>query len=182
MSRRAQSSTGNCNQIVWWPCSLTHNYLYNWQLYIFACCTHEKSIIFFRRGWCKCPSVKFGLYSNNGLHPFGPKSNIYGTLTTVLIHRDPVANFLAILPYEKKKKKKTRVGDQMIVHWKNGSVNMPVWDNILTPLYIDPGVNISYDILTPGSIYRNDISTPLTIFWPPFPIVHKTVLLILTNC
>ena len=31
-----------------------------------------------------------------------------------------------------------------------------VWDDILTPLYIDPGVNISYDILT-----------PLTIFWPP---------------
>ena len=43
----------------------------------------------------------------------------------------------------------------------------PVWDDILTPLYIDPGVNISYDILTPGSIYRNDILTPLTIFWPP---------------
>ena len=35
------------------------------------------------------------------------------------------------------------------------------------PLYIDPGVNISYDILTPGSIYRNDILTLLTIFWPP---------------
>ena len=45
--------------------------------------------------------------------------------------------------------------------------NKPVWDDILTPLYIDPGVNISYDILTPGSIYRNDILTPLTIFWPP---------------
>ena len=44
---------------------------------------------------------------------------------------------------------------------------LPVWDDILTPLYIDPGVNISYDILTPGSIYRNDILTPLTIFWPP---------------
>ena len=44
---------------------------------------------------------------------------------------------------------------------------VPVWDDILTPLYIDPGVNISYDILTPGSIYRNDILTPLTIFWPP---------------
>ena len=42
-----------------------------------------------------------------------------------------------------------------------------VWDDILTPLYIDPGVNISYDILTPGSIYRNDILTPLTILWPP---------------
>ena len=26
---------------------------------------------------------------------------------------------------------------------------MPLWDDILTPLYIDPGVNISYDILTP---------------------------------
>ena len=36
---------------------------------------------------------------------------------------------------------------------------VPVWDDILTPLYIDPGVNISYDILTPGSIYR-------TTFWP----------------
>ena len=59
---------------------------------------------------------------------------------------------------------------------------VPVWDDILTPLYIDPGVNISYDILTPGSIYRNDISTPLTIFWPPFPIVHQTVLLIMINC
>ena len=58
----------------------------------------------------------------------------------------------------------------------------PVWDDILTPLYIDPGVNISYDILTPGSIYRNDILTPLTIFWPPLPIVHKTVLLVMTNC
>ena len=44
---------------------------------------------------------------------------------------------------------------------------LPVWDDILTPLYIDPGVNISYDILTPGSIYRNDILTPLTIYWPP---------------
>ena len=43
----------------------------------------------------------------------------------------------------------------------------PLWDDILTPLYIDPGVNISYDILTPGSIYRNDILTPLTIYWPP---------------
>ena len=28
--------------------------------------------------------------------------------------------------------------------------------------YFDP-----HDILTPGSKYRNDISTPLTIFWPP---------------
>ena len=54
-----------------------------------------------------------------------------------------------------------------------------VWDDILTPLYIDPGVNILYDILTPGSIYRNDILTPLTIFWPPLPIVHKTVLLVM---
>ena len=44
---------------------------------------------------------------------------------------------------------------------------IPVWDDILTPLYIDPGVNILYDILTPGSIYRNDILTPLMIFWPP---------------
>ena len=59
---------------------------------------------------------------------------------------------------------------------------LPVWDDILTPLYIDPGVNISYDILTPGSIYRNDILTPLTIFWPPLPIVHKTVLMVMTNC
>ena len=42
-----------------------------------------------------------------------------------------------------------------------------VWDDILTPLYIDPGVNISYDILIPGSLYRNHILTPLTIFWPP---------------
>ena len=52
---------------------------------------------------------------------------------------------------------------------------VPVWDDILTPIYIDPRVNISYDILTPGSIYRNDILTPLTIFWPPLPIVYKTV-------
>ena len=44
---------------------------------------------------------------------------------------------------------------------------LPVWEDIFTPLYIDPGVNISYNILTPGSIYRNDILTPLTIFWPP---------------
>ena len=44
---------------------------------------------------------------------------------------------------------------------------MPVWDDILSPQHIDPGVNVSYDILTPGSIYGNDISTPL-------PIVHKT--------
>ena len=28
--------------------------------------------------------------------------------------------------------------------------------------YFDP-----HDILTPGSKYRNDILTPLTIFWPP---------------
>ena len=48
--------------------------------------------------------------------------------------------------------------------WKS---SIPVWDDILPPLYIDPGVNISYDILTPGSIYRNDILTPLTIFTPP---------------
>ena len=51
----------------------------------------------------------------------------------------------------------------------NTNTNTPVRDNFLTPLYIDPGVNISYDILTPGSIYRNDILTPLTIFWPPPP-------------
>ena len=49
---------------------------------------------------------------------------------------------------------------------------VPVWDDILTPLYIDPGyidpkVNISYDILTPGSIYRNDIWTPSRYFDPP---------------
>ena len=44
---------------------------------------------------------------------------------------------------------------------------VPVWDDILTPLYTDPGVNIWYDILTPGSIYHNYILTPLTIFWPP---------------
>ena len=31
---------------------------------------------------------------------------------------------------------------------------VPVWDDILTPLYIDPRVNILYDILTPGSKYR----------------------------
>ena len=85
----------------------------------------EKSIIFFRRGWCKCPSAKFSLYSDNGLHPFGSKSNIYGTLTTVLIHRDPIANFLAILLFCHMKKK-TRVGDQMIIHWKNGIVDMPL--------------------------------------------------------
>ena len=48
-----------------------------------------------------------------------------------------------------------------------GHTTSPVWDDILTPLYIDTGVNISYDILTQGSIYRNDILTPLTIFWPP---------------
>ena len=42
----------------------------------------------------------------------------------------------------------------------HGLVLVPVWDDILTPLNIDPGVNISYDILTPGSIYRNDILTP----------------------
>ena len=51
---------------------------------------------------------------------------------------------------------------------------MPVWDDILTPLYIDPGVNISYDILTPGSIYRNDILTPLTIFWPPSQYIQNS--------
>ena len=62
------------------------------------------------------------------------------------------------------------------------SVPVRVWDDILTPLYIDPGVNISYDILTPGSIYRNNILTPLTIFWPPLPIVYKTVLLVMHNC
>ena len=44
---------------------------------------------------------------------------------------------------------------------------VPVWDDILTPLYIDPGVNISYDILTPGSIYRNNILTPSRYFDPP---------------
>ena len=37
------------------------------------------------------------------------------------------------------------------------------------PLYIDPGVNISYDILTPGSIYRNGILTPSRYFNPPPP-------------
>ena len=57
-----------------------------------------------------------------------------------------------------------------------------VWDDILTPLYIDPGVNISYDILTPGSIYRNDILTPPHDILTPLPIVHKTVLLVMTNC
>ena len=56
-----------------------------------------------------------------------------------------------------------------------------VWEDILTPLYIDPGFNISYDILTPGSIYCNDILTPLTIFWPPLPIIYKTVLLVMHN-
>ena len=35
------------------------------------------------------------------------------------------------------------------------------------PLYIDPGVNISYDILTPGSIYRNGILTLHDILTPP---------------
>ena len=50
---------------------------------------------------------------------------------------------------------------------KNSVKDVPVWDDILTLLYIDPGVTISYDILTPGSLYRNDILTPLTIFWPP---------------
>ena len=33
----------------------------------------------------------------------------------------------------------------------NCQLAIPVWDDILTPLYIDPGVNISYDILTPTS-------------------------------
>ena len=36
--------------------------------------------------------------------------------------------------------------------WEFIDLMVPVWDDILTPLYTDPGVNISYDILTPGSI------------------------------
>ena len=35
------------------------------------------------------------------------------------------------------------------------------------PLYTYPGVNISYDILTPESIYRNGILTPSRYFTPP---------------
>ena len=90
------------------------------------CALSEKSIIFLRRGWCKCPSVKFGLYSDNGLHPFGPKSNIYGTLTTVLIlHCDPIANFLAILLHCHVKKKHGW-GIKWLFIEKIGSVNMPI--------------------------------------------------------
>ena len=55
-----------------------------------------------------------------------------------------------------------RISEQII--W------LPVWDDILTPLYTDPGVNISYDILTQGSIYRNNILTPSRYFDPPPPL------------
>ena len=57
---------------------------------------------------------------------------------------------------------------------------MPVWNDILTPIYIDPGVNISYDILTPGSIYRNDIWPPSRYF-DPLLIMYKSVLLVMNN-
>ena len=61
-------------------------------------------------------------------------------------------------------------------------LGVPVWDDILTPLYIDPGVNISYDILTPGSIYRNDILTPPhDILTPPPNMLYKTILLVMGN-
>ena len=109
--------------------ALTHHPDLNMLIYLqlatvhicMLCASSEKSIIFFRRGWCICPSVKFGLYSDNGLHPFGPKSNIYGTLTTVLIHRDPIANSLAILPYGKNTGRGSN--DYSLKKW---SVNMPV--------------------------------------------------------
>ena len=93
-----------------------------------------------------------------------PGANIINWVITAWLHRyyqfnDPVAEVL----YEK-------ILEGPVEHHfvKKPTHNiLPVWDDILTPLYIDPGVNILYDILTPGSIYRNDILTPLTIFWPP---------------
>ena len=43
---------------------------------------------------------------------------------------------------------------------------MPVWDDILIPLYIDPGVKILYDIFTQGqniiTIYIDPIRDILT--------------------
>ena len=40
--------------------------------------------------------------------------------------------------------------------------------------YFDP-----HDILTPGSKYRNDILTPLTIFWPPYNNQWKSYIFLL---
>ena len=53
------------------------------------------------------------------LASFGPKSNIHGTLTTVLIHRDPIANFLAILLYcHMKKNTGGGSNDYSLKKWK----------------------------------------------------------------
>ena len=114
-----------------WPCSLTHQPDLNMLIYLQLETVHicmlyassEKSIIFFRRGWCKCPSVKYGVYSDKGLHPFGPKSNIYGTSTTASFI---VTQLRISLLYCHMKKNPHGWGIKWLFIEKNGSVNMPV--------------------------------------------------------
>ena len=63
----------------------------------------------------------------------------------------------------------------LTIFWPWGEYIVPVRQYFDLPIYWPRGqYYISYDILTLGSIYRNDILTPLTIFWLSLPIVHKT--------
>ena len=48
------------------------------------------------------------------------------------------------------------------------------WNRAGVRRYFDP-----HNILTPGSKYRNDILTPLTIFWPPYNNQWKTYIFLL---